>query len=113
MKTAEFTDPSFTAGIPFTFNFDPSTVFANAGTTYTMTKSDDTALPGWLSATWTSPNVVWSGTYATNPAVGTPYTITVKVLATDTNSFTAFETFIITITNNPAVVQVSATLTDY
>ena len=95
-------DQPATAGTAFTYTF-PANTFADAGSlTYTATKSDDTALPGWL--TFTPGTRAFSGT----PQSGDVGTLSVKVTAEDDSGAMVFETFDITVSAAaPAAVTVA------
>ena len=111
-------DRSATVDTAFSFQFaanafddvDDSTL------TYTATKSDDTALPSWL--TFTAGTRTFSGT----PAAADAGTVSVKVTASDDDGASVSDTFVITVnaavnnaaTGAPAITgaaQVGQTLT--
>ena len=102
-------DQSATVDTAFSFQFaanafddvDDSTL------TYTATKSDDSALPSWLS--FTANTRTFSGT----PAVADAGTVSVKVTASDDDGASVSDTFVITVStvpNNPPTAS-SATVT--
>ena len=78
-----------TVGTAFSYTF-PANTFSDANNdslTYTATKSDDTALPSWL--TFTAVTRTFSGT----PQAANVGTLSVKVTANDGNSGTVSDTF--------------------
>ena len=82
-------DQSATAGTAFSFAF-PANTFADADNdslSYSATKGDDSALPGWL--TFTAASRAFSGT----PQAGNVGTLTVKVTADDGNGGSVSDTF--------------------
>ena len=84
-----------TAGTGFSFQF-PANTFSDADSdslTYTAAKSDDTALPSWL--TFTAVTRTFSGT----PQAAHAGTLSVKVTANDGNSGTVSDTFDIVVSN--------------
>ena len=94
-----------TAGTAFSYTF-PANTFSDADSdslTYTATKSDDTALPSWL--TFTAVTRTFSGT----PQSGDSGTLSVKVTANDGNSGTVSDTFDIVVSapanNAPTVAN--------
>ena len=84
-----------TAGTAFSYTF-PTNTFSDADNdtlTYTAAKSDDTALPTWLS--FDAVTRTFSGT----PQSGDTGTLSVKVTADDRNGGTASDTFDIVVSN--------------
>ncbi len=84
-----------TVGTAFSYAF-PANTFSDADSdslTYAATKSDDTALPSWL--TFTAVSRAFSGT----PQVANVGTLSVKVTANDGNSGTVSDTFDIVVSN--------------
>ena len=82
-------DQTATTGTAFSYAFPPAT-FTDADSdplTYTATKSDDTALPAWLS--FTAAERAFSGT----PQAADVETVSVKVTASDGNSGSVSDTF--------------------
>ena len=82
-------DQTATAGTAFSYAFPPAT-FTDADSdplTYTATKSDDTALPAWLS--FSAAERAFSGT----PQAADVETVSVKVTASDGNSGSVSDTF--------------------
>ena len=82
-------DQTATAGTAFNYAF-PDATFTDADgdtLTYTATKSDDTALPSWLS--FTAAERAFSGT----PQAADVETVSVKVTASDGNSGSVSDTF--------------------
>ena len=82
-------DQTATTGTAFSYAFPPAT-FTDADSdplTYTATKSDDTALPAWLS--FTAAERAFSGT----PHAADVETVSVKVTASDGNSGSVSDTF--------------------
>ena len=82
-------DQTATAGTAFSYAF-PATTFNDADSdtlTYTATKSDDTALPSWLS--FTAATRAFSGT----PQAADVETVSVKVTASDGNGGSVSDTF--------------------
>ncbi|MBN8530473.1 MAG: putative Ig domain-containing protein [Alphaproteobacteria bacterium] len=94
-----------TAGSAFSFAFSAG-AFADPDSTltFTATKSDNTALPAWLS--FDSSTRTFSGT----PAFGDIGTLNVKVVADD-GTFNASQTFAITTGNNLSTVNLTQTET--
>ena len=95
-----------TAGTAFSYAFLANT-FSDADSdslTYTATKSDDTALPSWL--TFTAVTRTFSGT----PQAANVGTLSVKVTANDGNSGTVSDTFDIVVsaadTTAPGVTSI-------
>ena len=95
-----------TAGTAFSYAF-PANTFSDADSdslTYTATKSDDTALPSWL--TFTAVSRAFSGT----PQAANVGTLSVKVTANDGNSGTVSDTFDIVVsaadTTAPGVTSI-------
>ena len=85
----EIPDQTATTGTAFSYAFPPAT-FTDADSdplTYTATKSDDTALPAWLS--FTAAERAFSGT----PQAADVETVSVKVTASDGNSGSVSDTF--------------------
>ena len=82
-------DQTATAGTAFSYTFRPTTFTDADGDTltYTATKSDDTALPAWLS--FTAAERAFSGT----PQAADVETVSVKVTASDGNSGSVSDTF--------------------
>ena len=101
-------DQTATAGTAFNYAF-PANTFSDADSdslTYTATKSDDTALPSWL--TFTANNRAFSGT----PQAANVGTLSVKVTADDGNSGgTVSDTFDIVVsaadTTAPGVTSIT------
>ena len=98
-------DQTATAGTAFSYAF-PANTFSDADSdslTYTATKSDDTALPSWL--TFTANNRAFSGT----PQAANVGTLSVKVTAND-GSATVSDTFDIVVsaadTTAPSVTSI-------
>ena len=96
-----------TAGTAFSYAF-PANTFSDADSdslTYTATKSDDTALPSWL--TFTAVSRAFSGT----PQAANVGTLSVKVTANDGNSGTVSDTFDIVVsaadTTAPSVTSIT------
>ena len=82
-------DQTATTGTAFNYAFPPAT-FNDADSdtlTYTATKSDDTALPAWLS--FTAATRAFSGT----PQAADVETVSVKVTASDGNGGSVSDTF--------------------
>ena len=82
-------DQMATAGTAFNYEF-PAATFTDADSdtlTYTATKSDDTALPAWLS--FTAATRAFSGT----PQAADVETVSVKVTASDGNGGSVSDTF--------------------
>ena len=82
-------DQTATAGMAFNYAF-PAATFTDADSdtlTYTATKSDDTALPAWLS--FTAATRTFSGT----PQAADVETVSVKVTASDGNGGSVSDTF--------------------
>ena len=82
-------DQTATTGTAFSYAFPPAT-FTDADSdplTYMATKSDDTALPAWLS--FTAAERAFSGT----PQAADVETVSVKVTASDGNSGSVSDTF--------------------
>ena len=82
-------DQTATTGTAFSYAFPPAT-FNDADSdtlTYTATKSDDTALPAWLS--FTAATRAFSGT----PHAADVETVSVKVTASDGNGGSVSDTF--------------------
>ncbi len=95
-------DQSATVGVAFSYAF-PANTFNDADNdslTYTATKSDNTALPTWL--TFTTGTRTFSGT----PHSSDAGTLSVKVTASDGNGGSVYDTFDITV-NAPAQPSVS------
>ena len=90
----EIPDQTANVGAAFSYAF-PANTFSDADSsdtlTYTATKSDDTALPSWL--TFTASTRTFSGT----PQSGDAGTLSVKVKADDSNGGTVTDTFDITV----------------
>ena len=96
-------DQSATAGTAFSYAF-PANTFSDADTsdtlTYTATKTDDTALPTWLS--FAASTRTFSGT----PQAADTGTVSVKVTASDGNGGSVSDEFDIIVSaaaNTPAV----------
>ena len=88
-------DQTATVGTALSYAF-PDNTFNDAdgdGLTYSATKSDDTALPTWL--TFTAGSRTFSGT----PQAADVGTLSVKVTAADGNSGTISDTFDITVSH--------------
>ena len=99
-------DQAATAGSAFSYAF-PANTFSDVDDTaldYTATKSDDTALPSWL--TFTESTRTFSGT----PAASDIGTLTVKVKAEDDEGASASDTFDIVVgdvdTTAPTVTSI-------
>ena len=95
-----------TAGTAFSYTF-PANTFSDADNdalTYTAAKSDDTALPTWLS--FDAVTLTFSGT----PQSGDTGTLSVKVTADDRNGGTASDTFDIVVSAAPATPTLSLSL---
>ncbi len=93
---------SATVGVAFSYAF-PANTFNDADNdslTYTATKSDNTALPTWLTFT------VGTRTFSGTPQSGDVGTLSVKVTASDGNGGSVYDTFDITV-NAPAQPSVS------
>ncbi|KPA17908.1 Dystroglycan-type cadherin-like domain protein, partial [Candidatus Magnetomorum sp. HK-1] len=99
----EIADQSINEGILFDFTFDEN-IFAevdlNDSLLYSASLDDGNALPSWLSFDKETRN--FKGT-PTNDDVGS---INIKVIATDSSSESAFDTFMLTVNNvnNPPTV---------
>ena len=96
-------DQSATAGTAFSFAF-PANTFADADNdslSYSATKGDDSALPGWL--TFTAASRAFSGT----PQAGNVGTLTVKVTADDGNGGSVSDTFNIVVNAAPPALSIS------
>ncbi len=100
-------DQTAAAGTAFSYAF-PANTFADADSgdtlTYTATKSDNSALPSWLS--FTAGTRAFSGT----PAAGDAGTLSVKVTASDGFGGTVSDTFDIVVAasnNAPTVTGVA------
>ncbi len=88
-------DQSATVGVAFSYAF-PTNTFNDADNdslTYSALKSDDSALPSWL--TFTTGTRTFSGT----PQSGDTGTVSVKVTASDGNGGSVSDTFNITVNN--------------
>ena len=87
-------DQSATAGTAFSYVF-PANTFSDADTgdtlSYTATKTDDTALPTWLSFD------AGTRTFAGTPQAADAGTVAVKVTASDGNGGSVSDTFDITV----------------
>ena len=95
-----------TVGTAFSYTF-PTSTFSDDdgdGLTYTAAKSDDTALPTWLS--FDAVTRTFSGT----PQSGDTGTLSVKVTADDRNGGTASDTFDIVVSAAPATPTLSLSL---
>ena len=100
-------DRTATAGTAFSYAF-PANTFNDADSdtlTYTATKSDDTALPSWLS--FTAATRAFSGT----PQAADVGTVSVKVTASDGNGGSVSDTFdiVVSAAANNAPVFANAT----
>ena len=96
----EIPNQSATVGTAFSYAF-PANTFSDADSdtlTYTATKSDDSALPSWL--TFTASTRTFSGT----PQTGDVGTLLVKVKADDSNGGTVTDTFNINVMAQTAQV---------
>ena len=94
-----------TVGVMFSYAF-PENTFTDANgdeLTYTATKGDGTALPGWL--TFNRSSRTFSGT----PQAGDRGTLSIKVTASDGNGESVFDTFDITVNAQPVVTIVRGT----
>ena len=86
-------DRTATAGTPFSYTFPANTFHDADGDTlsYTATRADNSALPGWL--TFTGASRAFAGT----PAASDVGTLMIKVTADDNNGASASDTFNITV----------------
>ena len=97
-------DQTATTGTAFSYAF-PANTFSDAEgdtLTYTVTKSDGTALPSWLS--FTSSTRTFSGT----PQSTDTGTVSVKVTASDGNGNTVSDEFNIVVSTNHAPIVATA-----
>lgn len=94
-------DRNATVNVPFTFTFAPNAFADPDGDplTYSATKDDGTPLPAWLS--FNAGTRTFSGT----PGAGDLGPTTIRVTANDGQGNTAFDDFVITVTNSELPFQ--------